>query len=238
MALACIFLGGPAVSQPDDEIRQPDDHFGSDETTPDETLEDSPEDERISDSASGAELSGDDALDSEVSEAEPDAEGAAAADEPSLNEPARDETDAEVDFAAPAEMESSIGFESMEFGDESVAMQEEASGDEPSAEFDAGVAEFGVGEGLDESGDESDESAEAEEEAAPEDVAPAGFGERLRRVMAAVGKSDPYTVLMGIALIALLFGILFFYLELSAYNFDIGAERAKQLVGALGLGWL
>ncbi len=62
-----------------------------------------------------------------------------------------------------------------------------------------------------------------------------GVAARLQRVLAVVATTDPYTVLLGIALFALLLGVLFFYLELSAYNFDIGAERARQLVGALGL---
>jgi len=136
-----------------------------------------------------------------------------------------------IEFAAPAETESGIAFESMELAGE--AVEEEVVEQTIEQEQFAGAADevnvFGMGGPDDETSEDEDAPAE-DEEARP--------GKRAQRLLAAFSETDPYTVLMGIALFALLLGILFFYLELSAYNFDIGAERAKQLVGALGFPWL
>ncbi|MDZ7615413.1 MAG: hypothetical protein U1E05_00325, partial [Patescibacteria group bacterium] len=137
-----------------------------------------------------------------------------------------DEAGESLDFAAPADAESGVAFGAMGADDDNAA---DTEGDE----FLAGVAgdldTFG-GAGVDVdahvSGVDDDEF----------DKEPTkGL---FQRILCAVGGTDPYTVLMGIALVALLCGILFFYLELASYDFDFGAEKAKQLVGLAGFGWL
>ena len=138
-----------------------------------------------------------------------------------------DESEESLDFAAPAESESGIAFQA-------TGIEEEGEGGEGD-DFLAGIAEdmgdFGAAKVDVETSKEEDINVDEEEEKQP-------AGKRVQKVLAAVAGTDPYTVLMGIALLALMCGVLFFYLELSAYDFDIMAEKAKQLVGAVNLGWL
>lgn len=204
------------MSLPNDETQEPQDNMDQADTE-----SRTPEELSASDSDSPGPASEGGDLDADLSKAESDGDDMEVAAE------GADET---IDFAAPAEMESGIAFDSVDSPDED-GEPEEPGGDE----FLAGLAgaaeeageteEFGV-----EKADERDEESQQEEKEKP--------AKRAQRILTAIGESDPYTILMGIALLALLFGILFFYLELSAYNFDIGAQRAKQLVGALDFGWL
>lgn len=218
------------MSLPDDEIRDPQDNL-----EPDEAEEGLTEDSPGSFSGVEADVSDESLFDSELQGAEGVAEESLVGDDADLTAAPADETDETLEFAAPAEMESGIGFEAMEPTGEA-AEESESSIDEsePSTDgFLAGLAgdagDFAI-EGAEAESAEDEEDVEEDERKQP--------GKRVQRVLAAVGGTDPYTVLMGIALLALLFGILFFYLELATYDFDIGAEKAKQLVGSLGLGWL
>lgn len=52
-----------------------------------------------------------------------------------------------------------------------------------------------------------------------------------------LAKTSPYTVLLGLSLLALLIGALFFVLELRLYNYDMGAKEAKQRVMAPSASW-
>ncbi len=210
------------MSLPDDEIREPEDNMGQAEDRahlPEEQAGASPdlEAEDVHDSSS----------DFDLSEAEFGADDATTGEEMEVAVEGADES---IDFAAPAETESGVALDFDLAGEP--GEPDEAAGDDALA-GPAGLAEesepFDVEKAEDEAG-EDEEEADDEDQKKP--------AKRAQRILAAIGQSDPYTVLMGIALLALLFGILFFYLELSAYNFDIGAERAKQLVGSLGFGWL
>lgn len=219
------------MSQPDDEIRNPDDAPTSD-AFDDASLEDQP--------GSPSDASPDRPLEPDAAADDAAGGGAPLDDDADFVPPA--DPDETLDFAAPADMESGIGFEAMGAeGDEQAEVEEQIeveeqveveervevdtpAGDELLPDFAAGDDEFGAEKAADETG-------EPEEEAEPKKK-PA---ERVQGVLAAIGKSDPYTVLLGIALVALLTGIFFFYMELSAYNFDIWAERAKQLFGSMGL---
>ena len=223
-------FGVDAVSLPDDEIRDPQDN-----PEPNEAEEGLTEDLPGSFSGLEADVSDESLFDSELFGAAGVADESPVGDDTDLAAATAGETDETLEFAAPAEMESGIGFEAMaptgEAGEESESSIDES---EPSADgFLAGLAD-GAGdfaiEGAEEGSDEGEEETDETQRKQP--------GKRIQRLVAAVGGTDPYTVLMGIALLALLFGILFFYLELATYDFDIGAEKAKQLVGSLGLGWL
>ncbi len=215
------------MSLPDDETREPDDFLTSEEDNadlPGEQLGFTGDPEAEPDVAKDP--------DADFSMGiEPDAEDVPVADEAEVAATPADGIDETFEFAAPAEMESGIGFDSIAPEGDAGEEPGEAAGEE----ILAGLG--GLSEEADEfSLDKGDEEASEEEEL--EDEGGKKPAKRAQRILAAIGGSDPYTVLMGIALLALLFGILFFVLELSAYDFDIGAERAKQLVGSLGFAWL
>lgn len=211
------------MSLPEDEIREPEDNMDQTEDRnelPEEQADagPDPEPEDVHDGSS----------DFDLSEAEFGADDAAGGEEMEVAVEGADES---IDFAAPAETESGVALDSMDLGGEG-GEADEAAGEDALAGL-AGLAEESEPFDVQKAGDESDED---EGEAKDDDQKKPA--KRAQRILAAIGGSDPYTVLMGIALLALLFGILFFYLELATYNFDIGAERAKQLVGSLGFGWL
>ncbi len=207
------------MSQPDDETRNPDDAPASD-AFDDASLDEQP--------GSASDASPDRPLETDAAAEAAAGEGAPLDDDADFVPPA--DPDETLDFAAPADMESGIGFEAMGAEGEEQAEVEEQSetpaGDDLLPDFAAGDDEFGAEKAADETG-KPEEEAEAEPKKKP--------AERVQGVLAAIGKSDPYTVLLGIALVALLTGVFFFYMELSAYNFDIWAERAKQLFGSMGL---
>ncbi len=211
------------MSLPDDEIREPEDHL-----TPDETSDESSGEQPVSDSDFDPEAFTDSSLEPDLAEAEPGPEDLLAGDEAGFAEAPSGE-DETLDFAAPADMESGIGFQSMDSAG-GTEVPEQAAGDELFAGFADGTDEFAAEKA--ETGDQDEAAEDAQEEGKEKP------GQRVQRIVAAIGKSDPYTVLMGIALLALLAGILFFYMELSSYNFDIWAERARQLFGTLSFGWL
>lgn len=205
------------MSLPDDEIRNPDDTPAPD-AFDDDSLEEQPG--SVSDTDADAST----ARTPETDAAPDDAtgEGAPLGDDADFIPPA--DPDETLDFAAPADMESGIGVEAMGAeGEEQAEMPED---EEPVLDFGAGGAEVGAEKAADEAG-EPQEEAETTPKKKP--------AERVQGILAAMGKSDPYTVLLGIALVVLLTGVFFFYMELSTYNFDIWAERAKQLFGSMGL---
>ncbi|MDY0169640.1 MAG: hypothetical protein RBS80_24065 [Thermoguttaceae bacterium] len=215
------------MSLPDDETREPDDFLIPEEDNgdlPDEQLGFTGDPEAEPDFAKDP--------DADFSMGiEPDAEDVPVADEAEVAAAPADGIDETLEFAAPAEMESGIGFDSIAPEGDAAEEPGEGAGENILAGL-GGLPEEAGEFALDEGGEELGEEDELEDESGKKPA------KRAQRILAAIGGSDPYTVLMGIALLALLFGILFFVLELSAYNFDIGAERAKQLVGSLGFGWL
>jgi len=210
------------VSLPDDETREPGENL-----TPDEPGDETAEQQPVSRPDPDAEAPQDGAFEAGIPEADAGDAYAPAGEEEGLAKTPLDESDETVDFAAPAEMESGIAFQSMESADEVADEAEGAADEEPLPDFGDQPGDVGMEKAEDEGAEAGEEE---EDEEAPES--------RARRVLAAIGQSDPYTVMMGIALLALLIGTLFFIRELSAYNFDVGAERGRQLVGALGFGWL
>ncbi len=216
------------MSLPDDEIRDPQEN-----PKPDEAEEGLIENLPGSFSGLEADVSGESLFGSELLDAEGVADESPVSNDADAVASPADESDETLEFAAPAEMESGIGFEAMEPTGEA-GEESEPSGDEFLAGLGDGVGGFAIDKADD---DSVQDEKDAEEEDAEEDEKKQS-GKRVQRVLAAVGGTDPYTVLMGIALLALLFGVLFFYLELANYDFDIGAEKAKQLIGSLGLGWL
>ena len=100
----------------------------------------------------------------------------------------------------------------------------EAEAAEPIAHREAkeeGEAEKEEGEQEDHEKEEAKEG-EGEEEEKPKRKS---LVERLETI-------NPYSVMLGLAVLALLIGILCLYLELRLYNFDTKAEEAKNLVMA------
>ncbi len=197
------------MSLPDDEIRNPDDI-----PAPDAAGDESTEQPSISASDREADTSKDRSLEPDAVVDETAGGGAPLGDDADFVPPG--EPDETLDFAAPADMESGIGFQAM--GAEAEGEADRPAGDELLPDFAAGTDEFGA-ERAEEEADEPGQKAEQK----PKKKS----GQRFKGVLAALGKSDPYTVLMGLALLALIVGTLFFYFELSAYNFDIGAGRAN-----------
>lgn len=93
-----------------------------------------------------------------------------------------------------------------------------------SAETTSAKPEAGDDELLDleTDGDLEDETEEGEAEDDSE--------EKKGGVLAALAEASPYTVVLGLALAAIVIGTLFLLLELSRYDFDFKATKAKQMV--------
>ena len=62
----------------------------------------------------------------------------------------------------------------------------------------------------------------------PEEAKPADKSEEKGGLLKALGSASPYTVMLGLAVAAILTAILFLLLELRAYDFDVKAEGARQ----------
>ncbi len=119
----------------------------------------------------------------------------------------------------PADAEPSVE------GDLGALDSAETTSAEPEAgEPEAGEPEAGEDDLLDleTDGDLEDETEQGEAEDDSE--------EKKGGILAALAGASPYTVALGLALAAIVIGTLFLLLELSRYDFDFKATKAKQMV--------
>jgi len=119
-------------------------------------------------------------------------------------EPAADDMFAEVGPAAEPTPDS---------------VETQATGEPEPGLAAAGLLDFGA------PAEKSEEEPKAEPKKEKAKKPRVSLSERLEKV-------NPYTVLLGLAILALLAGILCLYLELDTYKFDTKAEEAKTLVMA------
>ncbi len=128
---------------------------------------------------------------------------------PDFGVPGSEEGGAEPDFAMPAEQPA--------FG----ASMAEGADDEP---FVAGAADD-MGEAEPAVAAKGKKGKKKKSKAAKPKKAGKPLLER-------IAEASPYTVMLGISLVALIAAVVFLAIELNRYDFDLEAEQAKQTVRA------
>ncbi len=125
-----------------------------------------------------------------------------------------------LDLPGDEPVEAEASAEPTDTGAEDLA-REPAGGEEPTTEESVGEGEEPTAE---EGGEEVEEAAPEEGEEGEEEKKQKLAG----RVLEAIAKTDSYTVMLGISLLAIVIAIFCLLMELAAYDNDIKAEGARQ----------